>query len=103
MSSARRLFSYLLLTILILTILIVANVAAQTKTLAERLGYPPSKLLILHADDLAVAHSEDSASFEALDQGLSPPPASWCLAPGSRKSPTTPSPIPTPTSDCISR
>jgi predicted glycoside hydrolase/deacetylase ChbG (UPF0249 family) len=40
----------------------------QTKTIAERLGYPPdSKLLIIHADDLAVAHSEDSASFDALD------------------------------------
>jgi predicted glycoside hydrolase/deacetylase ChbG (UPF0249 family) len=42
--------------------------AAQIKTLAERLGYPPdSKLLILHADDLAVAHSGDAASFDALD------------------------------------
>ncbi|MFZ1142017.1 MAG: polysaccharide deacetylase family protein [Candidatus Sulfotelmatobacter sp.] len=41
----------------------------QTKTIAERLGYPPkSKLLILHADDLAVAHSEDTASFDALDK-----------------------------------
>ena len=41
----------------------------QTKTIAERLGYPPdSKLLILHADDLAVAHSEDAASFDALDR-----------------------------------
>jgi len=42
---------------------------AQTKTLAERLGYPSnSKLLIIHADDLAVAHSQDAASFAALDQ-----------------------------------
>jgi predicted glycoside hydrolase/deacetylase ChbG (UPF0249 family) len=42
---------------------------AQTKTIAERLGYPrDSKLLIIHADDLAVAHSEDAASFDALDQ-----------------------------------
>jgi hypothetical protein len=42
---------------------------AQTKTIAERLGYPAdSKLLILHADDLAVAHSEDAASFDALDK-----------------------------------
>jgi len=42
---------------------------AQTKTVAERLGYPAdSKLLIIHADDLAVAHSEDAASFDALDQ-----------------------------------
>ncbi len=42
---------------------------AQTKTIAERLGYPPdSKLLIIHADDLAVAHSVDAASFDALDK-----------------------------------
>jgi predicted glycoside hydrolase/deacetylase ChbG (UPF0249 family) len=42
---------------------------AQTKTVAERLGYPrDSKLLIIHADDLAVAHSEDVASFDALDR-----------------------------------
>ena len=41
----------------------------QTKTVAERLGYPAdSKLLIIHADDLAVAHSEDAASFDALDK-----------------------------------
>jgi len=42
---------------------------AQSKTLAERLGYlRDSKLLIIHADDLAVAHSEDAASFDALDK-----------------------------------
>jgi chitin disaccharide deacetylase len=42
---------------------------AQTKSIAERLGYPKdSKLLIIHADDLAVAHSQDAASFAALDQ-----------------------------------
>lgn len=42
---------------------------AQNKTLAERLGYPAdSKLLIVHADDLAIAHSEDAASFEALEK-----------------------------------
>lgn len=41
----------------------------QTKTVAERLGYPAdSKLLIVHADDLAVAHSVDAASFDALDK-----------------------------------
>jgi len=44
--------------------------ASQTKTIAERLGYPrDAKLLILHADDLAVAHSEDAASLAALDKG----------------------------------
>jgi predicted glycoside hydrolase/deacetylase ChbG (UPF0249 family) len=42
---------------------------AQTKSTAERLGYPAgSKLLIVHADDLAVAHSVDAASFDALDK-----------------------------------
>jgi chitin disaccharide deacetylase len=46
------------------------NIAhAQSRTTAERLGYPrDSKLLIIHADDLAVAHSEDAASFDALER-----------------------------------
>jgi predicted glycoside hydrolase/deacetylase ChbG (UPF0249 family) len=50
--------------------LIALSTAAsdQSKTVAERFGYPAdSKLLIIHADDLAVAHSEDVASFAALD------------------------------------
>jgi chitin disaccharide deacetylase len=53
----------------ILALLLIAGLPAQTKTIAERLGYAAdSKLLILHADDLGVAHSEDVASFEALDK-----------------------------------
>lgn len=43
---------------------------AQTKNAAEQLGYPAgAKLLIIHADDLAVSHAEDRASFAALDRG----------------------------------
>jgi len=43
---------------------------AQNPTLTQRLGYSAdAKLLIVHADDLAVAHSQDVASFEALNQG----------------------------------
>src|SRR6266478_5930078 len=39
--------------------------------LQVRLGYPrDTKVLILNADDLAVSHSEDTASFAALDQKL---------------------------------
>ncbi len=58
---------------LALAIILIAAPAiksfAQAKTIADRLGYPAdSKLLIIHADDLAVAHSEDAASFDALDQ-----------------------------------
>ena len=42
---------------------------AQSRTVAERLGHPgDAKLLIIHADDLAVSHSEDAASFDALDR-----------------------------------
>ena len=51
-------------------LLITSPLIAQTKSIAERLGYPAnSKLLIIHADDLAVAHSQDAASFDALDKG----------------------------------
>ena len=50
-------------------LLVAASARAQTKTIAERLGYPAdAKLLIVHADDLAVAHSVDAASFDALDK-----------------------------------
>jgi len=53
-----------------LLLIFAATVArAQNKTTAERLGYPAdSKLLIVHADDLAIAHSEDAASFDALEK-----------------------------------
>lgn len=60
----RRLgFAFLLLLVF------VTHLTAQNKTTAERLGYPPdSKLLIIHADDLGVAHSVNAASFDALDK-----------------------------------
>lgn len=53
-----------------LLILFISGISsAQQKNIAERLGYPAdAKLVILHADDLAVAHSVDMASFVALDQ-----------------------------------
>ena len=54
----------------VLSLLLASALPAQTKTIAERLGHPAdSKLLIIHADDLAVAHSVDAASFDALDKG----------------------------------
>jgi len=65
----RRLF----LAPLLLASLSVAPVSAQTRpraTLAERLGYRrDAKLLILHADDVGMSHSINSATFQALDSG----------------------------------
>ncbi|HTD83978.1 MAG TPA: polysaccharide deacetylase family protein [Gemmatimonadaceae bacterium] len=54
----------------VLSLLLASALSAQTKTVAERLGYArDAKLLILHADDLGFSHSADAASFDALDKG----------------------------------
>lgn len=58
----------------ILFLILLANTgifAQPLPTLAQRLGYPAdAKLLIIHADDLAVAHSENQASFSAMKDGV---------------------------------
>lgn len=42
----------------------------DTKSVAEKLGYSKeSRLLIIQAEDLGMAHSIDKASFEALENG----------------------------------
>ena len=52
------------------TLVVASTAHAQARNVAERLGHPrDAKLLILHADDLGVAHSENSASFDALLKG----------------------------------
>ena len=51
-------------------LLLPFKILAQ-KTLAEKLGYSKNdKLLIVHADDLGLSHSEDHASFAALEMGM---------------------------------
>lgn len=48
-----------------------ADSHSSAKTLLERLGYAPNtKLLIVHADDLGMAHSINRASIKGLKSGL---------------------------------
>jgi predicted glycoside hydrolase/deacetylase ChbG (UPF0249 family) len=55
----------------VILLFVGSSLAAQARTVAERLGYPrDAKLLILHADDLGFAHSANAASFDALDKGV---------------------------------
>jgi predicted glycoside hydrolase/deacetylase ChbG (UPF0249 family) len=55
----------------VILLFVASSLVAQTRTVAERLGYPrDAKLLILHADDLGFAHSANAASFDALDKGV---------------------------------
>lgn len=58
---------WMLLLLLVFSCLISRS---QQKNIAERLGYAAdAKLLIIHADDLGVAHSENAASISALASG----------------------------------
>ncbi|HET6767895.1 MAG TPA: polysaccharide deacetylase family protein [Chitinophagaceae bacterium] len=58
-------------SIVTVLILLYSTLAfGQAKSIQERLGYPKdAKLVIIHADDLGVSHSENAASIAAMEQG----------------------------------
>src|SRR5436190_21720343 len=59
------------ISIVAFLLLSASTVPAQERTLAERLGYPrDAKLIIVHADDLGMAHSVNAATTKAFETGL---------------------------------
>ena len=61
----------LLIALALATTSLTVRGQAASKTLAERLGHAPdAKLLIVHVDDLGMAHSVNAASIKAFESGL---------------------------------
>src|SRR5690242_13852255 len=61
----------ILIALAMFALLVNAGAQETGKSIAERLGYPrDAKLLIVHADDLGMAHSVNVATMKALETGL---------------------------------
>ncbi len=70
---------------LLLALTCAGAATAQQRSKVERLGYPAgTKLLIVHADDIGLAYSQNAATFAAFDSGGASSgsiivPAPWAL------------------------
>jgi chitin disaccharide deacetylase len=68
-----RTFFYLRKLIAVASAVLLTHPAlsADKLTIQEKLGYPPdAKLLIIHGDDLGMAHSANAATFKAMQDGV---------------------------------
>ncbi|MUP44434.1 ChbG/HpnK family deacetylase [Gramella sp. BOM4] len=60
-----------LLPIILIFTCSIPTIAQQEKSLAEKLGYArEAKLLIIHADDAGVSHSENVATVKGMEEGI---------------------------------
>ena len=69
--------------ILIISLIFSINSNSQIENIAEKLGYhKDAKLLIIHGDDIGIAHSINIASFDgyknnAINSGAAMIPSPW--------------------------
>ena len=55
----------------LITLFFIASIATLAQTTAQKLGYGPNdKIIMVHADDIGMSHSVNTASIEAFKHNM---------------------------------